>query len=649
MISLGRDISPSACRELVRMWTETLGQLRRRGMGFRFELPEAACARQTTWPQEAHFPPLKQGDVSNTPREAEMMKYRSRHYTSTSTSRTPVLGLFLLLTVGAPLAAQPVVEFVDFTGSADRTHAPMVACQDGTGARSLDGPELPTDILGDLISCVPQDDIWCPDVKFEGRNVEIPVFRSRRLVFQNVRAGELPATINAQVFAQRHPDPGKPAAGGKVWQRTRQVEVTAEGRMGLDVPDGLLLNLRLVPADGRYAPRYFSAFKQTPASLRFVEGSSIMGQAFSVETGQPMAGVVVSTGRHFGLLPDEQDHADRQVIQATTGEDGFFQLAGLPEGNVELVFEPSDTKHSVVRRVDYVPAGHEVGPMEVWIEPKTAVSIAVEPAGFPWRVALRREGASPAKPSRIGSAGPNGLASFDGVSRGKYEIEVFQGDEDNRSSFYRGAIDIRGEQVLTVPLDVVELRGTVRIQGEPARAHVTVETGSDDQTHFETDEGGDFSALIRRPEHRYLHAYISAGDIERFVEVRPVDLDEDARVLKRDLEIKGVDVRGRLLTQTGGAVPEGEVTVLSGPNRVAMTKSNRDGEFTARLLPLGEDLVMAARHLRFGASDPRPMRLSEGDKPWIELQLYESRTVSGRVMRIPTNPTTHSGAKRPVA
>ncbi len=387
-------------------------------------------------------------------------------------------------------------------------------------------------------------------------------------------------------------------------------------------------DLRVAAAS--FAPVYVWSFD--PASpvvdlgrLQMVAGASLSGRV--VREGTQPGGVslrlVVSTDA--GSAAGRRQAPFARTVRAGPG--GFFQISGLGTGRYDLegwasgfpgpvrlaegveVIEDAETRLEELRLRDPVR-------LDVLVDPK------LPPEGWGsgdkgWRVRLHPESRSPMVPSTDSAAtDAEGRAVFARVNPGRYILSIQ--DAAGRPVAKRN-VDLARDESVTCTLDLVAVRGAVKLGTEPLRAKVRLHNLRAGTLDVETDDEGRFHGWIQRPQVPSLLAHVQATNpsIDR---TKPVAIESaTAESLDLDVVLEDYQIVGEVSSEDG--TPVAEAGVRAG---LSQTRSGPEGRFEVRGLGEGPYEVSAEK-AGWSPSKMFQVRL-DAERPKAQVRLTLSRS-----------------------
>jgi hypothetical protein len=359
------------------------------------------------------------------------------------------------------------------------------------------------------------------------------------------------------------------------------------------------LDLRIA-ADG-FAPSYIWSFdpRRPTADLgriATVAGGSLSGRIvresgtmanvslrLAVSVDQPLSRVGQRLeGLAHSIQPDKR---------------GFFQFQGLAPGHYRLdataralqgpvmLAERIEIVQDAETRLDELALRDPVR-LEVVVTPAVPPQ-GWEPEGEGWRIRLR-----PRPESRVLRSvdseftDAEGRAVFHRVNPGRYRVCV----EDARgTAIVHHDLDLLNDQSLPLPLDLVSVRGVVRLGSMPLRALVTLHNLTRGEFKREADDNGRFQGWIQRAQGQELLAQIKAKS-PRVDRVQPIKIDAEASEIDLDITVEDYRIFGDVREENGDPVPNAEVAA-----DLFQAWTGRDGRFEIRGLEAKRYAVVAAK------------------------------------------------------
>lgn len=386
-----------------------------------------------------------------------------------------------------------------------------------------------------------------------------------------------------------------------------------EGRFSLQLLDGLYQVTTFHPdyVDARRIVHVDGG----PRSLRIevVPAGSIEGRVLARDTGQPVAGAVVTrSGEQAGGLL-VSGVGEGQVV---TDAEGRFRMRGLDSGVVLL--SAVARGYATTQQVEVVlGVAEQVADVELWVDAARTISGFVVARGDEERgLEGVLVGAYSLSPGRLfvasGPSASDGYFEIFGVLPGSYTVAA--AGEDALPNF-TGAPATVGEHdvddVLVIMDAGVHVRGrvsppgpaTVRVEVDPAgismgtmmksMANSLVRTRTDAEGSFDlhpvaggrlrvvadADDGSQGSTAIE----------VAGDDVEGLV----IDLRPRASVSGRVVDAHGAPADGLEVSLVRRDIPMGDpyLTTIAGQGRPVIATTDEDGNFLARGLDGGQYAV----------------------------------------------------------
>lgn len=409
-------------------------------------------------------------------------------------------------------------------------------------------------------------------------------------------------------------------------------------RLRCRLPEGTL-NVRLA-AEG-YVPTYLSSLALTP-------GETLEVPTFELQEGASLVGVVVTPDGvpaedgQVSLLPAVADLVARtqtsldtvtQDNRATTNEEGFFQLRGLPLGSFDLAVEVAG--QGTVRVPEIViseSAEHDLAePVVVPHFPHATVSVspARAPGGGPWTVALFNRHQA----ERMATTDESGEARFDLLPPGRYHL-MLEATDGRRHVL--DEIDLSPDQPRAeVELGRVPVFGTLTHAGEPLQADLYFggRRGAE-SIHTSSNEDGELATLLPREGEWILEIESEEPPIRVSRRDLLVALDPQLGAAELTIELPATRIEGRVLDADRRPVPKAQVVVQAGfeGGGVTQVQVEEDGRFdlagqapgSYQLTALGPAGTMSTV-VTVELEEDRPL-------PPVELLVRPMRTIEGRVV-----------------
>ncbi len=420
------------------------------------------------------------------------------------------------------------------------------------------------------------------------------------------------------------------------------------GLLELTIPLSRAVDLRLAVA-GR-APVYFwnlQADAEQIGEIRLAAGGSISGYIRDgVTEDAAVSAVVRLAGSGAGLTPEERRRQANLAISTHADSRGWFQLSGVPAGRWWLEVR-AEGRASTREAVEVTADAETI--VDLVVMGRLALTVAVDPlppAAGVWFLFLRRTDDSGSSLS-VPFDG-QGLGFVSELDPGLYEVGIQVEEAGRVANIWREEIELAADTFLPVELEVVELRGRVRLGSQPlSGAAIELRTGAGDSWRFTTDANGELSGLARVPRRQALFASIRSAEpkIETDLRIRDYELTDQA--LEIEIKLSPAEISGVVLMPEGrpaaGATVQLEAQELSAVEGAA-TKVDDKGRFELRGLPQGRYLLHASGAGGLGSAAVT-VELGEVSPAPVELQLVRSGWVSGRVVAVGAEQVGLSGVK----
>lgn len=479
---------------------------------------------------------------------------------------------------------------------------------------------------GALVTCR-GDRLWCPEVRVEDEPVKLPVFAAMVVTAKLAGPGAAGAAETGRVQGVVQ---GEKGGTGLQFDEELSVE---DGRLTFKAPRSTL-DLRFAFAGAAPVYRWGieppgDGSESTVAdlgSLTLQPGGSMSGWVRRRQDDLPVEGARVAA------LPVASGDEDVPILrgwEVSTEANGFFQVRTLEPGTYRLKLTAEDLLDKVVEPVE-IEAGSEtlIGTVHLPSPFRVSVQVTpvVDPDDQPWIVVFTPLSPLPGEEPVEVTASENGTAEVASLRQADYSVQVGRSNANSpfNDVFLTERHSITGEGWLALDVPVVEVEGTVTLGGEPVAALVKLATGNADAVVLKSDNEGELTGWIRRPEHPWLLATVTWTEgeepRERQLELQPA-IEDDLVHLDIELPVgtiygEVVDSEGRLqrnlrvvATPADGASRHTEVRVTT----------DRNGRFRLTGLETAEYLVQAGGSGR-PASEVVRVDLS-GDLPISDLRL----------------------------
>lgn len=454
-------------------------------------------------------------------------------------------------------------------------------------------------------------------------------------------AKPIPAEVLERLKVTVGPSPGKPAPHGFV-DTVVSCTVEPEGLFTCPVP---ALPLYTAVRSSGYVSRYF--WDLAPTGGASVDlGAVLLRRGASLSGSVDLAGEGV-TAEHVdvrmmpalapSVSPSIAGAIAKDTMVETVSPYGFFQFAGVKPGAYML--EVSHPGFATARP----------GPFEVYDGKETALrspivlerpirlDLTIEPPasplGSPWFVRIFRQ--------RQWSAGSdlvfNGDVPDDGYlfvldqSPGLFRIALSD-REGNRFHESDARVE-RGDSGIHVVVPVVKVRGTLRLGGEPLAGTLLFGGRSGGRrSRMTADAEGEFKGVVAGDGGWTIE--ISSDDPPLETKKRVEIAGGRDRVAELEIDLPDTEINGRVIDDSGRAVPEARVKAEAQDFVSTTTITDGEGRFHFRALPEGRTVVAASGTIagRAATSEPVEVTLSDdGAAIPVDLVLRRVHTVRGSV------------------
>jgi hypothetical protein len=373
--------------------------------------------------------------------------------------------------------------------------------------------------------------------------------------------------------------------------------------------------------------------------LLFRRGASVSGWIKSEPGAKPGTKVDVRKV-HIGIARRATAFADpsigerlaRPIGEAAPGQNGFFQVTGIPKGTYE-----------VRATLDgYAPA--VLYPVEVSADAETAIKApltllppitihaqitpALRPSGTPWRVEINRIsdtlGNAEWPAAFSGTATETGAVEIKGQAPGRFEASVY----DDANPIYFGRFSVTSEADATTQLNIQ----TIKVTGKVHRGDTGVESrlifgGRFGAVHVATltQADGEFTTNLPRPGRWNVDVDPVAGTTTRVtIDVAPSS--EGAATV--DIALLGNRLQGAVLDERDEPVAGAYVSVIVGSTS-QIARTGTDGAFVFSSIPVGDARVIASLGER------------ERKRQSNALTVHVAEDTDTRDLRLRLQPATH--------
>jgi len=336
------------------------------------------------------------------------------------------------------------------------------------------------------------------------------------------------------------------------------------------------------PSDGDEPVRSVNVGK-----IRLHPGPSLSGWVRRQEDDLPIAGATVT----LAPISTALQLAPLRRWHGSSDERGFFQIHGLAPGTYRLEASADGRVPRVLDAVDLEEAAETVVGT-IALTPPIQVKVQLDPprhpAGEAWTVSMRPVRASPHQRPLTVAANESGIAVISGLHPSEYYLQVSSQDGESLLTETR---EIVADEWLNLRVPVVAVHGRIELGGEPLEATVTLETGAGDKVVLASDEDGEISGWMRRPDRAWLMATVRWNEAiwqrERTLEVLP-SIGEDTMEL--EIEVPAGTVYGEVTDAEGRSRPGYPVVAWPAGARSRLTEIRGETDQNGRFhLPGLED------------------------------------------------------------
>lgn len=411
-----------------------------------------------------------------------------------------------------------------------------------------------------------------------------------------------------------------------------------------EVPAGLLdLRLRATPfqTEFRWDVLTKPAERRDLGEIPLRAGSSLIGFA---ELGRDVAGKreaiqVVLNPRSHATGNADAPRAAMLTIGTRPNARGFFRIPSAPPGDYTVFAQLGKLKSAAinVRLIE----NREVELLDPLVveKPRTvsfSISPPLDPEMKPWRVALLAVSASRGRTDLVTeeSAGETGRWRRENVYDGLYRVIVKSGSGAQWLSQEIDTATSPSELPLIIPIR--ELRGTVKLAGEPLEATVIFggATGSV-RIPLKTNERGEFHGHVPKSDQVFARVTVQSAlqSLTRTLLNVPFHENSDG-VAQVDIALPATHVRGEVVGADGQPATHALVRIIGDVDEwEAEVEVDGSGRFEAFGHAVGGVTLQASGHL--AESEAVRVQLEEGTTRDVRLtlrpvQLFKGRVVSAR-------------------
>lgn len=514
----------------------------------------------------------------------------------------------------------------------------VVRGEGGSGSETTyplqDSVRLPTPVGATSVSCRGTG-LWCPTIPLDNDEVKLPVFATITMSARLSGLSAVEELHGGTVQGVVHRDKDGPPLD------FRAPLSFEDGRVSFAAPRALI-DLRF--AFPGAAPVYRWGIQpptKNPApedldlgNLSLHPGGSVSGWAKSEATELPVPSAHVEVSEVTG----GDSPPPFLASEVKTEKNGFFQIPSLDSGTYRLKVSAPGLVAQVLESVE-VQSGSETLLGTVLLHQPIRLSVEVrppqDPKGQPWSLSVRPLQPLPEeKPIEV-TANEQGIAEISALRAAEYVVQVSSSDGD---MFLLDQHRVTGDGWLRLDVPLAKVEGTVRLGDEPIEARVELESGSGDRSELRSNEDGELSGWIRRPERAWLLATVNwdEGDEKRR---RKLNLTPDVsgEVIHLDIELPAGAVFGEVVNQLGEPQPDLRVVAspAAGSSQFSeiVGQTDRSGRFhltgldaTEYLLQAGGDGQPASEVVRVDLSNHLPV----GE---VRLVVWPTRRLEGQVSR----------------
>lgn len=421
-----------------------------------------------------------------------------------------------------------------------------------------------------------------------------------------------------------------PEPGGHVLETEGNCVLGELGRFRCHLPAGKRSVALKAPG---YAALYLWGVLLEPGTrremgpLELVRGSSVAGwviRAFDKGPGARARVTLNLQGEH------KNDKMSHQEFVVKADDRGFFQFTGLSPGAYVLRAELADGASPPV--VVSTTEGMETvlrAPLTVYA--RKSVSVVVSPPqdlnDNPWRVELWDQDFARGSFSLVARqvAGPQGECVFSQVLPQEYVLRVKSVDGQ---SFFHKRVDLSQEDVVFVALEMLPVRGVVRLGDEPVKATLYFggKSGAEKIVAASNQEGL-FSCVLPRPGRWVVQVEAPELHLSRFQEL------EIARPRRRgdcrvEIALPATRLSGQVVDTEGRAV-KALVNVSGSVETVSQVFTGEDGKFLFR--GLGPGWLWIQAETPSASSKRHGVVLTEGMEHQLVLVVEPRVSLAGHV------------------
>ncbi|HEX6088348.1 MAG TPA: carboxypeptidase-like regulatory domain-containing protein [Thermoanaerobaculia bacterium] len=320
------------------------------------------------------------------------------------------------------------------------------------------------------------------------------------------------------------------------------------------------------------------------------------------------------------------------VAEATFNARGLVQLAPVPPGSYSLEVSAPGFATARVEHVEVFERSESTVRNPLRLEPPVTIAIQLVPPRAPqessWHVDLFRQEEATSRFQRAGrgQADASGLFTSTGHAPGHYRVSIRDTD-DNIYASRELVVHSPADATHTIELDVVRVRGTVKLGTKPVAAALLFGgRGGAEKIAAEADEEGRFGAALPRAGRWIVDVDAKREHIFSVVEVTLDKGEDDVEIVLPDTEVSGW-----VVGSAGERVTRGNIDLMT-PAGVVSRPLENDGTFRVRGVKPGASTISATDSRTREHSRAMRLTLTEGTPlENVELVVDPLRDVSGTV------------------